>query len=357
MLCNEFEIENKLDDITSDLKTKNANLIRESSGLVISEIQFAKLNIIKYNPLSGSSYQKLPSYLASKKAIINIQNTDNRCFGYAVLASLHPINRYAYEPKKYKRFFEQFNLHNLDYPVQPFDVPHIETILRRRINIFTFHDEEGKILHPLYHSKAEFAEEIDLLYFKQHYALIKDFDRLFFTMNKHGHRLHFCKQCLGHFSNEQVLAKHKHLCKGPNFQTQLISFPDPGTTLKFTNIAKKQRLPFIVYVDFECLTKELSYNENSKTKQYQQHVPSSVGYILVKSADVIIDNEYHSYTGEDCVEWLLRKLQSIEIECLDYIFNDKRMIFDEEDEVKYVHYLISCLCYPYQITYLHIVTI
>ena len=39
-----------------------------------------KVNIFNYDPLVGSSYCKLPLKIENSNSIINIQNTDNKCF-------------------------------------------------------------------------------------------------------------------------------------------------------------------------------------------------------------------------------------------------------------------------------------
>ena len=41
--------------------------------------------MVKYAPLEGRGWQPLPDFLTKKKALINIQNNDERCFGYALL--------------------------------------------------------------------------------------------------------------------------------------------------------------------------------------------------------------------------------------------------------------------------------
>ena len=67
------------------IKQHNANYIRDKSGLVLAGISQLVLRGVKYAPLAGRGYQELPKFLQSKKAILNIRNTDNRCFGYAIL--------------------------------------------------------------------------------------------------------------------------------------------------------------------------------------------------------------------------------------------------------------------------------
>ena len=49
-----------------------------------------ELHTVRYNPLRGETYIPLPKELADKKAIINIQNKDKKCFSWCVLRALNP---------------------------------------------------------------------------------------------------------------------------------------------------------------------------------------------------------------------------------------------------------------------------
>ena len=54
------------------------------SNWKVSNILKMDINMINYNPLSASSWIELDRFLASKKAIINMQNEDNECFKWCV---------------------------------------------------------------------------------------------------------------------------------------------------------------------------------------------------------------------------------------------------------------------------------
>ncbi|MCP6768593.1 hypothetical protein NL529_27510, partial [Klebsiella pneumoniae] len=104
-------------------------------------------------PLAGRGYQELPKFLSKKKAIINIQNTDNRCFGCAILYFKDRPNtdNHFERPNLYtEEMFENNNLVDLPYPIFPNDVHLYEDQLALNINVFSFFDEEGKARHPLY---------------------------------------------------------------------------------------------------------------------------------------------------------------------------------------------------------------
>jgi len=54
------------------------------------------IHTARYKPLRGDTYVKLPKYLASKKALINMKfrnenKTDNQCFKWCVARVLNPV--------------------------------------------------------------------------------------------------------------------------------------------------------------------------------------------------------------------------------------------------------------------------
>jgi len=42
------------------------------------------MHIDRYEPFKSRGYVPLPKWINDKKAVINVQNLDNRCFFYAV---------------------------------------------------------------------------------------------------------------------------------------------------------------------------------------------------------------------------------------------------------------------------------
>ena len=52
----------------------------ESSGWIIDNITNVNLNIARYNPFRGSSHIPTPARLFNKKAIVNVDNDDQKLF-------------------------------------------------------------------------------------------------------------------------------------------------------------------------------------------------------------------------------------------------------------------------------------
>lgn len=49
---------------------------REGNNWVRDKVLGVTIHIVQYDPIKGSSYIPLPAKLASKKAFVNVQNTD-----------------------------------------------------------------------------------------------------------------------------------------------------------------------------------------------------------------------------------------------------------------------------------------
>ncbi|GBO32083.1 hypothetical protein AVEN_95751-1 [Araneus ventricosus] len=77
------------------IKESLDEFLKNGSGWVFDSVIHMELKTATYHPLAPSSYIPLPSKLAAKKAVINIKNTDQKCFIWSVLAALHPVGQSA----------------------------------------------------------------------------------------------------------------------------------------------------------------------------------------------------------------------------------------------------------------------
>ena len=72
--------------------------------------------------------------------------------------------------------------------------------------------------------------------------------------------------------------------------------------LEFKNYQKSERVPFIVYADFECYIKPMQScepnPESGYTKQYQKQEPSSFCYYIKCFDDEVYEPKLVSYTGD-----------------------------------------------------------
>ena len=96
------------------------------------------VELIQYNALKGSSYIPLPKVVTNKKAVINIQNNDNKCFIWSVIAALYPANNHVYRITKYTLYENNLNIESLTYPVALDQIPSFELNNSMKINIIKY---------------------------------------------------------------------------------------------------------------------------------------------------------------------------------------------------------------------------
>ena len=208
--------------------------------------------------MHGSSYLELPAkFRNSKKGLINIKNNkDNECFRGC---HLNPQKKDPQRIKKEeKRLIGELNYEGIEFPVSQKQYNKIETQNSIRINVFGYEKEQP---FPIHISKEKFEDQINLLliteYEKKHYVLIKDFNAFMYNQTKHKNKKHFCMYCLQCFSSESILVKHTNNCLTIS-GAQAINMPKQGENiLKFHNFHKQLPVPFVIYADFEAITKKV----------------------------------------------------------------------------------------------------
>lgn len=259
--------------------------VLRGSNWTLNRIIRLELNINKYNPLRGSSYVKLPNYLKSKKAIINIKNTDNKCFLWSLLSALHYVEKNACRVSKYKQWEKEFDneLKGIDFPVKLEDIQKFEKKTKNvSINVYMCEKNSISILHKT-KNKKDF--HIHLLYFENHYCWIKDLWKLVGNqITKHDHKQFLCDTCLcAHYKTQNELNEHQIYCD--NNTGVKIVLPKPYNNItQFKNYNNSLKIPFAIYADFECkLQKIHSCQPNDKssyTNSYQKHIPTNFVYYV-----------------------------------------------------------------------------
>ena len=191
------------------------NFNNRGSGWQFDRIEHLDININPYNPLSASSYIKLPGKLYEKKAIINVKNeNDNECFKWAVTSAVFPKEKNAERlSKQMREDSEKFDWTGIEFPVSLKQIDKFENQNSYAINVFGY---EG-VVYPLRLSKKN-EQVINLLLIADeetnHFCWIKNMSRLLSSeINNHQHKRHFCYRCLNSFILVKSLDKHTEYCQ------------------------------------------------------------------------------------------------------------------------------------------------
>ena len=285
-ILNELEIPNFYDKAVEEILNRIARWISKGSAWVIERILNLYFNFVSYVPLKGRSYLPLPEELRnSRKGLINLKNNDNKCFLWCHVRHLNPIENNSQRVKETdKALAKELDYTGVTFPVTIRDIGKIEKQNKININVFGY----DEYVFPIRNSETEHGNTLNVLLVEgeseQHYVYIKDFNRLNYDITTSHHRKHFCLHCLQPFTSEVRLEAHKRDCLIIN-GTQRIEMPKEGSQVYFWNHKKRLPVPFVIYADFEALTRKIDScspeGNKSYTQAYQKHEPSGFGYKVV----------------------------------------------------------------------------
>ena len=334
------------DTMVERIIEKMATFQSMGSGWRLRSIIQLDLHTVRYNPLRGETYIPLPKELKVKTAIINMKNDDNRCFLWCVLRALNPKDRNSERLDTELRKKENtLNMKGIEYPVSLKDLNKFEK-QNPTISITVF-GYERKSVYPLRNSDCTDRDHnIILMLIEEggvkHYCLVKSLSRLLASQMSNGKRKeHFCVRCLNPFVCQESLNKHQKYCN--ESEGVKIELPQKGTMLKFKNHHRSEKVPFIVYADFEsCIKPMQSCNpnpESSYTKQYQKQEPSSFCYFIKCFDDEVYEPKSVSHMGEDASQKFVDMLE-VDVKEITSI-PQKKMIFGKK-EVEQFHKETKC---------------
>ncbi|GBO19094.1 hypothetical protein AVEN_212434-1 [Araneus ventricosus] len=173
-------LENVNDDIQnvlSKVKSSVDEFEARGSGWIIDCIEHLELKVATYTLVAGSSYIPTPDKIKSIYSIINIQNNDNKCFMWSVLAALHPAKTHLSRVSKYAEIASELKFEpDMAFSFTLNKVPKFETLNEISINVFGYE----KTLFPLYISEK--TTHVSLLFLSNtetnHFCYIKNMSRL-----------------------------------------------------------------------------------------------------------------------------------------------------------------------------------
>ena len=297
-------------DLLSDVYTARG------SGWILSSIDLLEVRVGMFIPHKGGCYKNFGSDSLNKKACINIK-TDEDCFMFAVLAGLHPAPFHAERTNWYIQFITRYDWEGVRGVV---DLSQINTSERRNqnisINVYTL---LSKDVLPLRISQTIREHHINLLLHKDHFFLIKNFNRL--CSSRSIWKRYFCYNCLQGFRNNEALDTHKKFCRKP----QKVVLPSLGTNLQYTSFHKEIKFPCVIYGDFETLA-----IPTNKDQIYQKHEPSSYCYVIVDWLGKIIFSDF--YRGKDTPEKFISSLLFSRMDINNYIQSNKKRLKMTPDE-------------------------
>ena len=318
-ILNELEIRGFYDSAVEEILNQIARWISKGSGWVIERILNLYFNVVSYKPLKGRSNFLLPEELRNScKGLINLKNTDNRCFLWCHVHHLNPLQK---DPQrvtlKDKEIAKTLNYSGVTFPVTIRDMDKIEKQNKININAYVY-NEDGKEVSPIQNSKESYEDTLNVLLIERQRKNINSIMFiskisivLIIILLNHITKKRFCLRCMQPFYSEYHLEAHKKDCIIVN-GTQKIVMPEEGSRVQFHNYQNGLPVPFIVYADFEAITRKIDTcsppRGKSYTQAYQKHEPCGFSYKVVCYYDKKYSTPEVLFRGENVVQKFYQNL-------------------------------------------------
>ena len=319
------------------------------SGYIFDSIKKLTVKMFNYHDIRASSYCKLPKSFYNSKSIVNIQNIDNYCFLWSILAHKYKVDNHRERVSLYENHFHELNQGDIQFPMKLKDIPTFEKLNNLNINVFELSANDNS-LSPKYVNKNYYDEQIDLLLYENHYCLKTNLPN--FCRNNE-HYTHLCRRCLNTYGDQTKL--EEHMLKCIERKVCNISYLQPNQKIKFNDWYMKIDPPMWIAADFECMNMPINDNNNNNvddnnndnvninnhdnngvTAKLFANKPVAIGYNIVKNPDdenlKLEKDGYIKYFGEDCVEWFIKEMLEIESYMKTYFKNELEINLDTISE-------------------------
>ena len=345
VIMNKNGIESALQNMRSEIEVRIDRFTMEGSGWAVIGLLNHDLHVNKYDPLAARSYIPLPAEIQNKKATVNLQNDDNKCFIYCLGRALDPApenNHLERVSKHLKDVCETLGLNNIETPVNVNDLTNIEKQFNVSINLYSHLNSD---IYPIRTTKSTAAKHIDLLVTSNsetnHYVWIRDFNKLCYNITKCKTKKFFCKHCIQHFTSQDRLEQHLLDCVVLT-ECQAIEMPPEGEVSKFKSFRETVKIPFVIYADLESILYKLTVSqkqemEQEQTEKLQKHVACSYGYKVVCCYDDRLSKPFKMYRGLDSVEKFFTDIFEEEKEILEKLKEFQKTPMNLSNEEKRHH--------------------
>ena len=178
-------------------------------------IEIVALSLFLSQPngnMKRSSFIPTPRALSnSKLRLVNVKNTRQSSFKWAVLAALHPPRDHPNRVTKYLAFETSISWAGISFPTPIHQISMFEINNNLSVNVYTY--EEGTIVPIRITAKKGASHHIDLLLLtdcgNQHYVIIKGMSPLIFRRTIPRHKRYLCRYCL---ELQYTLLEHLSTC-------------------------------------------------------------------------------------------------------------------------------------------------
>ncbi|XP_026830520.1 uncharacterized protein LOC113563293 [Ooceraea biroi] len=279
---------------------------------------FKTSDLQEHNPMHAGCRIKLPEEIKTKKAVVNVQSKDNACFAWSVIATLYPAEEHVDRPSSYPHYTTVLNLKGIEFPATLKQIKKFELLNDISVNVYAAQEkkkeEEKLTIVPIRLADEKKCKHVNLLYMQDpqdnvgHFAYIKNLSWLVSSqLSSNKRKKYICDRCLHYFHTNEKLEAHTVDCQRMN-DCAIVLPNEEDKWLSFTNYNRKERIPFVVYANLECILQKTE--EDDDPKLYQRHQVFSIGYYMRCNYDASLSG-YRSRRDTDCIAWFIEQLKHL----------------------------------------------
>ena len=95
-------------------------------GYIFDSIKKLTVKMFRYHDIRAPSYCKLPKLYCNSSSRVNIQNDDNYCFLWSILAHKYKVDNHRERVSQYKQHFHELNQSDIQFPMKIKGIPTFE---------------------------------------------------------------------------------------------------------------------------------------------------------------------------------------------------------------------------------------
>lgn len=188
------DIEASISKQLAEIHNKMSEFQERDSGWTLIRIIRAEINVNRSSLVKGSHWISSPDKLFKRHACINVENSDNYCFKWALISAMDTTKiRAPQRCTSYKianinadvitlQNNVVLNFSSMKFPLKLSDIKIFETNNNSvSVNVFGYDEETDEIVGPFYITKDEKPKHINLLLLENseghHYVFIKNISR------------------------------------------------------------------------------------------------------------------------------------------------------------------------------------
>ena len=166
-------------------------------------------------------------------------------FNLELPCSEHPIDSkdHPHRVSHYTEYERELNMNGITCPVSLKDYTRFER-QNGPINVIEFFKGTNDFA-PIYRSKIDTTNAVNIGLYVDHYVYIKNFTRLIGHSNQH--KSNFCMNCFQNYKDPS----HTTLCFQSKTTRVVMPTREKDKTVSFKSIKNMLMQPFVIYSDFE----------------------------------------------------------------------------------------------------------